>query len=343
MDGADLDARRPGAQPELLRSLREDPHSFGFFQVVRMLEQLFPGRQAVGGFGDPGEEVVRFSVNPVISFPASEIQTLDLDEGGASKMRVNFMGLVGPLGVLPYYYTLLVAERLRERDTTLLAFLDMFQHRMISLFYQAWKKHRFEVAFESRGRDRITPHLLDAMGLGTKATQARQAVPDEALLFYTGLLAPHQRSAVALEQLVGDYFAVPVRVEQFIGGWYSLTEPSQCRLDRGRDPSIQLGRGAVVGDEIWDPHARVRVRLGPLPRRRYEEFLPGGRGHAAMRALSRFYGNDQYDFELQLVLARDEVPGFVLGADDPALPLGWLSWIRTAPFTRNPDDTVLTL
>jgi type VI secretion system protein ImpH len=49
----------------------------------------------------------------------------------------------GPSGVLPYNYTELVIDRLRNKDRALAEFLDIFHHRMISLFYQAWEKYRF--------------------------------------------------------------------------------------------------------------------------------------------------------------------------------------------------------
>jgi predicted component of type VI protein secretion system len=50
--------------------------------------------------------------------------------------------------------------------------------------------------------------------------------------------------------------------------------------------------------------------------------------------------------ELQLVLAREDVPACVLGADDEEdglAPLGWCTWLRTGSMDRDPDETVLTL
>jgi len=106
----------------------------------------------------------------------------------------------------------------------------------------------------------------------------------------------------------------------------------------------RLGQGALVGDAVWDRQAKVRLRLGPLPRARYQEFLPGGTAHEELRQLTRFYGGEALEFGVQLVLARDEVPPCVLGADDEdGLRLGWSTWVRTEAPTRDPDDTILTL
>jgi type VI secretion system protein ImpH len=149
---------------------------------------------------------------------------------------------------------------------------------------------------------------------------------------------------VALEQLLKDYFDVPVDVQQFVGGWYPLSANTQCSLGDETSASAQLGLGAVAGDEIWDQQARVRIRIGPLSRQRYNEFLPEGRAYEALRTLTRFFSEDRFDFEVQLVLARDEVPGCVLGGEDEmATPLGWATWMRSAPFVRDADETVLNL
>lgn len=323
--------------------LRDDPNAVEFFQAVRLLERTRPGRAPVGGFGDPAGEVARFTVPPTIGFPASEIQSLELRDDAPAAMSVNFLGLTGPLGVLPYVYTLSVAERARQRDTAARDFLDLFHHRVVSLFYRAWERCRFTVAHERERLDPLAVHVADLIGFGTPGLQRRLAVRDESLLFYAGLLAPHRRSAAGLEQLVADYFDVPAAVEQFVGEWYPLRGADLCALDHERpSPSAQLGVGAVAGDEVWDPQARVRLRVGPLPRRRYDEFLPGGGALPRLRELVRVYTDDQLDVELQLVLARAEVPACTLGAGD-ALPLGWTTWLCTAPAARDADDTVLTL
>ena len=66
-------------KPATLAELFEaEPYRFEFFQAVRLLERLNSGRSAVGGYGSPGSEVVRFAVHPTITFPASQIQGFPL-------------------------------------------------------------------------------------------------------------------------------------------------------------------------------------------------------------------------------------------------------------------------
>ncbi len=113
--------------------------------------------------------------------------------------------------------------------------------------------------------------------------------------------------------------------------------------DSGSD-SDELGFGAVVGDEMWNQQSRVCVVLGPLSLERYADFLPNGESYEPLRAWVRFFSNDEWDFEVKLLLQQEQVPACTLGAEGVSGPqLGWVSWVKSAPFNRNPGDTVLAL
>lgn len=146
------EGRRSG--PTLEDTLDGEAYRFEFFQAVRLLERLAPGRAPVGRHEKaPGAEAVRFRTRPSLQFPPSEVYEVAREPGAGAppEMSVAFMGLTGPSGVLPTHTTELVAERARARDTALWDFLDLFSHRMVSLFYRAWERYLFTGAFE-RGR-----------------------------------------------------------------------------------------------------------------------------------------------------------------------------------------------
>jgi type VI secretion system protein ImpH len=239
----------------------------------------------------------------------------------------------------------LIVDRIRNRDRGLAEFLDIFNHRMLSLFYQAWEKYRFQVAYERAGKDRLSRYLMSVIGLGTPGLQERQDVRDEALLFYSGLLALQSRSAVALHSLLEDYFGVPAQVEQFVGSWQALDLADQSVFEDGDSFSEQLAVGLVAGDAIWDQQSRVRVKLGPLTQKQYLGFLPSGSAEKALRSLIRFFCGPDLEVEIQLVLKQGEVPNCDLGNDSSAGPrLGWFTWMKSGTgFDRAPGDTVLLL
>ena len=324
--------------------LRDDACSFEFFQAVALLERMMSDRRPVGHFFSPEDEALRFHVNPRLGFPASQIQQLEFHDQAPAEMMVNFMGLTGPEGVLPYVYSELILERLRAKDRTLQSFFDIFNHRAISLFYRAWQRTRFPVNYAAGTRDYFSQYLRDLLGIGTAGLNDRQAAEDEALMHYISLFAMQSRSAGALEQVLSDYFEVPVEIEQFTGAWYTLDQSTQCAMNEKDSSSTQIGLGAVVGDAVWDRQGRVRIRIGPIGLQRYDDFLPGGSAHSSLRAITRFFSNGCIDFEAQLVLDRKDVPSVELDFDSahPAR-LGWVSWARTAPLSADPDDTILAL
>ena len=119
-------------------------------------------------------EAVRFHAHSSLSFPPSAIQDLEpsLGDGDPARMMTAFMGLTGPLGVLPRHYTELIIDRGRRHDNALRDFFDLFNHRLISLFHRAWEKYRFHVEFERTaksggGYDPFSLHLFDFIGMGT--------------------------------------------------------------------------------------------------------------------------------------------------------------------------------
>lgn len=327
------------------KELREHPGWFDYFQAVRLMHRMLPDREPVGRFAPPSREVLRFAANNLLAFPPSQIQTLDWSADGPARMKVNFMGLTGPMGVLPYSYTELIRDRNRLKDHTLEDFFDLFNHRMISLFYQAWEKYRFFVAYEREEQDRFSRYLMSFVGLGTPGLERRQAVADESLLFYCGLFSMQPRSAAALRQVLADYFDVPVEIEQFVGAWRPLDPSNQCRMEGGVPYSDQVGMGAIAGDEIWERQSRGRIRLGPLSAHQYLSFLPIGDAWEPLRAITTFFTGGEIEFEVQLVLKCDEVPSCELRGQGSRAPLlGWFSWIKSGPaFGRDPGDTVLLL
>ena len=327
------------------KELREEPYLFEFFHAVRLMERLFPGKSPVGRFNPPNAEVVRFTANSTLAFPASEVQTLEWPaEKDPGRMKVNFMGLTGPEGVMPLYYTSLLAERTRSGDRSAVDFFDIFNHRIISLFYLAWEKYRFSVAYEREGLDPFSHHLMDLIGMGTPSLQNRLPVLDDSLMYYSGLLAQKPRSATALRNILTDYFEVPVEVEQFAGGWYPLDKNTQTNLQDGFSESEELGVGVVVGDEVWDQTARVRIKIGPLSLQQYQDFLPQGTAFPALKALTNFFSNGEFDFEIQLILDRRDVPSCELGAEGENAPqLGWHTYIRTREMEQDASETILQL
>jgi type VI secretion system protein ImpH len=261
-------------------------------------------------------------------------------------MTVAFMGLTGPMGVLPRYYTELLLDRIRQKDYALRDFFDLFNHRLISLFFRAWEKHRCVIGFESARvwgtEDRFATDLFALMGLGTKGLQEQLKLDTRALLRYTGLLMAKRHSAEALQHCLADYFDVPVSIEQFIGQWHDLADGDRSRLSGG-EGNNRLGQTAVAGTRVWDQQAKFKVRLGPLDYQTFEGLLPSGRAFPVLVQLTRLFAGVELDFDLNLVLKAEEVPSCRLARTSGYAPqLGWTTWLKTKRFRRDADDVTFS-
>lgn len=334
------------AKLALAHMLAENPWPVRFFQMVRLLERLHPERRPVGLFVSPADEVARFAAHTSLSFPPSEIHTYTEVKDGPDRLSINFMGLSTMNGPLPHPYSELLLERIRSKDHVMGEFFDIFNHRIISLFYRGWKKYRFYIAYEqSHGDDDlVTRSLYDLLGMGTAGLRGRMDVEDESAIYYAGLLTQTRRTAQGLQQLLADFFGVPVEVEQFTGTWNRLAVHDQTFLNFGSSDSERLGFAAVVGDEMWDQQGTLTIRIGPVSLSRYMDFLPGESAYRQLASWLRFYGRQEFDFVVQLVLVRADVPAILLTSQEVDMPrLGFASWLKTRPFVRDPDEATYRL
>jgi type VI secretion system protein ImpH len=323
-----------GTDHSIATVLFRDGHRFDFFQAVRLLELLQPDRVGVGAGTEPDREAVRFTSTVSQAFPATDIAAIQPpgDPDAPAAMRVNFLGLAGAQGPLPPPYTELILERAWHQDTALRDFLDVFNHRLVSLLYRARKKHYFDFAIASPASEPLAQHLFALMGLGTSGLQGRMPIADRALLRYVGLFAQQPRSLVGLETVLADYFGIQVRGEQYCGQWYALEADQVTRLGRSGQRQ-RLGDEAVLGTRFWDQQGKYRLVLGPLTWQQCLEFLPIGVHFDALCALTRVYAGDALACEYRLALRAAEVPGSRLGGSHGPR-LGWTAWLTTRPGTH---------
>jgi type VI secretion system protein ImpH len=347
--------RAEAASP--LAELARHPYWFDFFQAVRLIalaatDSLRSRRDVSPRAMQPYEEHIRFRTHVGQAFPASTIASFTASadtaqaETGPScpEMSVTFFGLAGTGGILPAHYTQLLIDRMREKDLGLRDFLDLFNHRLIAQFYRAWEKCHFFVGYEGFRRagreqtDRFTRMLFGLVGMETAGLRGRQAIDDEALLYYTGHFAHRPRSAVALAQIIGDFFQVPTTIEQFQGQWMYLRPADWTRLTVGGNN--QLGVSAVTGRRVWGIENKIRVRLRIFRYDIFRTFMPGASAYAAIGQIVRLFLGPAFDFDLQLVLSRESVPRCQL-VTGGGVQLGWNTWLFSgAAASRDVDDAV---
>ena len=300
---------------------------FSFFQAVSLLEQFFRNKKPIGSTLIPCEEVARFSVKPGLAFAPSDISKLEhTDSHRPVSTEVAFMGLIGPSGVLPHVFNELAIERVHNKDGSFTAFLDIFHHRLISLFYLGWKKHKLAIAYHPAVRNKISSCFLNLAGLGTPGLLENMDQIDESLVyFYSGFLSRTVRSVSSIESTVGCFTGETVHVDQFIERLVPLGVEEQTRIGVANG---QLGINTICGRFVWECQTKFRVNIGPMGCRKFLRFLTGGRMLKPLNALIRYLSGIEYEFEIRLSLKREEVPLCILGQATPVPPLlGWTTWI----------------
>lgn len=333
----------------LISELEQDASRFDFFAVVRLLEALNQDKPRLGTSLKLADDVVRFSQEPELLFPASALAHYR-NTGHAPRLAVNFLGLFGPNGPLPLHLTEYARERLRHHhDPTLARFADIFHHRMISLFYRAWANTRPTVAYDRPETDRFGFYVGSLLGIGGESFRHRDALQDRAKLFYAGHFAVQGKHPEGLRAIISDILACQVRIEEFVGEWMKIQTQDQTRL--GISPHIaSLGQSALLGASVWGCQHKFRIVLGPLNLKQYLSLLPGAKALAQLVAIVRNYLGDELVWDANLLLNRSEVPrelalGKSTEANDSSMngdaQLGWSMWLGPRHSDKDADDLML--
>ena len=313
----------------------------------------------VGGDLPPDAEAVRFRARLSLSVPASRIdlirrltpeESLARGEPPRFELVATFFGLYGLYGVLPWFYTEILLRQEKSERWALRDFLDMFNHRLLSLYYRAWCRARYSFGFRDGARDNLSRRLLCYAGLSDAVVdELVLGLPPARLLRYIGLFTLKSRPAAALELLLSDWFdGVPVRVEQLVGEWASIPQRDRCRLGRQNHRLGLRALGtkeavgeAVIGRRAWTVQNKFRVVLGPLEMARYTRFLPGGEDFKTVVRLTRIYGGATCGFDVVPILDRFEMPRnrARLGRGQR---LGWTTFMASLPPQRNLDNVAFS-
>lgn len=318
---------------DLKRFFLEEGAHLNFFQASWLLERLYPRMGRSGTGNDLRTEAIRYETLNTLGFPASDVAAilpplslqgqaeanssgkdappLDLatlppmekllEVGrGPLRMVVTFMGLYGVSSPLPSYFVDPITLR-KVEYFELKKFLDIFSHRIYSLYYRGWKKYRHFAQFRPDLPDDYTLRLLALTGqwprrkgrietikslqAGGSGGVARKpsgwgmdlgTMPEGPPAYnlrripFARFLGNRVRSAKGLQQLLRGYFGFPrVRVHQFVPAWVDI--PVLTRL--GSDET-RLGQSTRLGERMEDRLQRFTVEIGPLSRDWFERFLP---------------------------------------------------------------------
>lgn len=336
---ADTDRNTAYDLGELPRQLTERPYEFGLFSFLRMIENHYDEKPRLGESQRPAQDPIRIGQEPAMTFESADLTAFQTAEDEKPhRLTIRYPGLLGPNGPLPLHLTEYARKRMhRHGDPTFVRFLDIFHHRMISLFYRAWANNEPTISYDRPHADRFSDYVGAMSGLGMATLRKRDEIADLAKFYYCGRLSLQTRCAEGLEDILQDYFQMPVRIEPFVGEWLKLPVQNRCRL--GRDPANgTLGDSAILGARVWECQYKFRIIVGPLDVEAYESLLPVGDRIRRFIALVRNYIGDELAWDLKLILKRGDVPAASLSS---RFRLGWTTWLGREPQAVDAEDLVI--
>lgn len=78
----------------------------------------------------------------------------------------------------------------------------------------------------------------------------------------------------------------------------------------------------------------------------YRSLWPQGEAFSVLSSVIRLAAGPEFDFEISLILKREEIPELRLGGADedrePGARLGWSTWLGIDPLDRDAGDAVFT-
>lgn len=306
-----------------IKDLIDSPTEYDFFQAVYTIErQLSAGKEKqkkVGYDSIPKNELIRFKSEQSLGFPGSSLTKVELrntlKNTAAYDMFISFMGVTGTNGVLPQHYTELVLERLKYKDTGMRDFFDLFNHRLLSLYYRAWEKYRFPIGFENYSENK-PDQFSDVLNQLTGNTSS-------AGKYYAGFFNRKIRNVEGLRQILSDFTGCAVEIEQFQGKWQQLSESDQTRLGKRSEREGQfacLGHDACIGSKVWDVNSSINITIKVNPKANVNDFLNGGNVNTGVKDIVNKYLGTSIQHKLQLELLNKQVAISQLSKN--AIPLG---------------------
>ncbi|CAM3811932.1 type VI secretion system baseplate subunit TssG [Rheinheimera salexigens] len=307
-----------------IKQLQQSPSDFDFYQAVYSVERQYSSEQkrwqGVGRDGFPRQELIRFKSVQHLGFPGQPISKVETrhaepEQATSINMHVSFFGLTGPSGVLPQHYTELVIDRVKQRDNTMRDFFDVFNHRLISLYYRAWEKYRFACQYE------MMPAQQDSF---SKVLTTLSGARSELGLYFAGAFSQQNRNAKQLTAMLSQLLAVDVALEPLQGRWLRLDTADQTALASSIRPTglnARLGDSAMLGSRVWDISSGVELLLS-AKQQQAAELLPGSYKNQLMHSLLAEYLPNGYNVRVTLSAPNKAFTAVKLGQSGLSLGKG---------------------
>ena len=307
-------------------SAKSDLNRFGFHQLVESIAEASSINLDELENTLIGESIFRFFTNPKINFPVGDIeQLIILEEDGREVFQflVNFLGLQGSSGPLPGSVLDEIAEE-HNNNPIQSIYLDFFNHHLITVFHQIWRKYKYYIKFNSNFSDNYSRNIMNLLGVSRDFIKFTH-LNWHKIFYHLGIIQSGIRTKEALTSIIQHYFDLhDISLEEHVR---KIVEVEVEQKNQVGIKNIMLGENFILGDKVESFSNKFRVNINNLKLDEFHQFLPNTKKYRQLQELIRFLLKDPLPYDVLLGLHPDTKSTFILGKDNSSF-LGWTTLIN---------------
>jgi len=307
-------------------SAKSDLNRFGFHQLVESIAEASSINLDELENTLIGESIFRFFTNPKINFPVGDIeQLIILEEDGREVFQflVNFLGLQGSSGPLPGSVLDEIAEE-HNNNPIQSIYLDFFNHHLITVFHQIWRKYKYYIKFNSNFSDNYSRNIMNLLGVSRDFIEFTH-LNWHKIFYHLGIIQSGIRTKEALTSIIQHYFDLhDISLEEHVR---KIVEVEVEQKNQVGIKNIMLGENFILGDKVESFSNKFRVNINNLKLDEFHQFLPNTKKYRHLQELIRFLLKDPLPYDVLLGLHPDTKSTFILGKDNSSF-LGWTTLIN---------------
>ena len=307
-------------------SAKSDLNRFGFHQLVESIAEASSINLDELENTLIGESIFRFFTNPKINFPVGDIeQLIILVEDGREVFQflVNFLGLQGSSGPLPGSVLDEIAEE-HNNNPIQSIYLDFFNHHLITVFHQIWRKYKYYIKFNSNFSDNYSRNIMNLLGVSRDFIKFTH-LNWHKIFYHLGIIQSGIRTKEALTSIIQHYFDLhDISLEEHVR---KIVEVEVEQKNQVGIKNVMLGENFILGDKVESFSNKFRVNINNLKLDEFHQFLPNTKKYRQLQELIRFLLKDPLPYDVLLGLHPDTKSTFILGKDNSSF-LGWTTLIN---------------
>lgn len=307
-------------------SAKSDLNRFGFHQLVESIAEASSINLDELENTLIGESIFRFFTNPKINFPVGDIeQLIILEEDGREVFQflVNFLGLQGSSGPLPGSVLDEIAEE-HNNNPIQSIYLDFFNHHLITVFHQIWRKYKYYIKFNPNFSDNYSRNIMNLLGVSRDFIEFTH-LNWHKIFYHLGIIQSGIRTKEALTSIIQHYFDLhDISLEEHVR---KIVEVEVEQKNQVGIKNVMLGENFILGDKVESFSNKFRVNINNLKLDEFYQFLPNTKKYRHLQELIRFLLKDPLPYDVLLGLHPDTKSTFILGKDNSSF-LGWTTLIN---------------